>query len=89
MSEDCREPELASYAVSILPFWPSDPKLWFKQVEAQFLLRGITAQVMKFNHILTYLSQDIDTEVTHLLMNSPAENPYAFLKETLIKRTTL
>ena len=63
--------------------------LWFTQVESQFMLRGITAQVMKFHHVLANLSQEIATEVRDLLINPPEENPYDVLKETLIKRTTL
>ena len=59
--------------------------LWFTQVEAQFVLKGITAQLMKFHHILANLSQEIATEVRDLLMNPPEENPYDVLKETLIK----
>ena len=87
--QEGRDLEVAAYAIKIPPFWPSDPMLWFKQVEPQFMLRGITAQVTKFHHILANLSQEIATEVRDLLMNPPTENPYGVLKETLIKRTTL
>ena len=80
-----RYPEVAAYAVKIPLFWPSHPMLRFTQVQSQFMLRGITAQVTKFHHI----SQEIATEVRDLLLNPPAENHYDVLKETLIKRTTL
>ena len=63
--------------------------LWFTQVESQFLLRGITAQVTKFHHVLANLSQKIVTEVRELLTNPPEDNPYDVLEETLIKNTTL
>ena len=63
-----RNPEMAAYAIKIPPFWPSDPILWFTQVESQFMLRGITAQVTKFHHILANLSQEIATEVRDLLI---------------------
>ena len=89
MSEEHREPEVVAYAIKIQPFWPSDPMLWFVQVEAQLVLRGITTQLMRFHHVLANLSQKIATEVRDLLMNPPEENPYHFLKETLINRTTL
>ena len=60
--------------------------LWFGQVEAQFVLRGITAQLTKFHHILANLSQEIATEVRDLLMNPLEETPCDVLTETLIKR---
>ena len=84
-----RDLEMAAYAVKVPPFWPSDRMLWFTQVEAQFMLRGITAQLTKFHHVLTNLSQEIAIEVRDLLMNPPTENPYDVLKKTHIKRTTL
>ena len=83
-----RELEVAAYAVKIPPFWSSDPMLWFAQVEAQLVLRGITTQLMKFHHILANISQAIATEVRVLQMNPPEENPNEILKETLIKRNT-
>ena len=80
---------MAACAIKIPLFWPSDPMLWFTQVESQFMLRGITAQVTKFHHVLANLLQDIATEVRDLLINPPEENFYDVLKETLIIRTTL
>ena len=81
--------EMAAYVVKIPPSWPSNPILWFMQVESQFMLRRITAQLMKFHYVLANLSQEIATEVRDLLMNPPAENPYDVFKETLIKNTIL
>ena len=51
ISEELRDTEVAAYAIKISPFWPSDLMLWFEQVEAQFMLRGITAQLTKFHHV--------------------------------------
>ena len=85
----CREQEVAEYAIKIPPFYLPDPMLWFAQIEAQFMLRGVTAQLTKFHNILANLSQEMATKVRDLLMNSPEENLYDVLKETLIKRTTV
>ena len=38
--------------------------------------------MMKFDHVLDNLSQEITTEVKDLLINPPEENPYNALKET-------
>ena len=81
--------EVAAYAVEIPPFWLSDPMLWFMQVESQFMLRVITAQMKKFHDVLANLSQEIATKVRDLLINPPTKNPYYVLKKTLIKRTIL
>ena len=89
MPEECRDIEVAAYAITTPPFWPSNTMLWFAQVEAQFMLRGITAQLTKFHHVLANLSQTTASEVRDLLMNPPKENTYDVLKETLIKWTTL
>ena len=47
----------------------------------------IAKQEFCLAHFRTNLSQDIATEITDLLINHPAENPYDVLKETLITRT--
>ena len=60
--------------------------LWFTQVEFQFMLKGITAKVTKFHHILANLSEEIAIEVRDLLINPPTENPYNILKEPFIRK---
>ena len=83
-----RDSKVAVYVTKLPLFWPSDPMLWFTQVESQFRLRGITAQVTKFHHVLANLSQEVANEVRDLLINPPIQNSFDVLKETLIKRTT-
>lgn len=69
------------------PFWPSDPEVWFAQVEAQFATRGITAQKTKFEHIVASLSPEYATEVRDLILHPPATRPYDTLRDQLVKRT--
>ena len=47
-----------AYTIKIPPFWPTDPHIWFVQVEAQFAARGITSQHKMYHHIMGSLSRD-------------------------------
>ncbi len=71
--------------IKIPPFWPSDPELWFAQVEAQFTIKQITVQNTKYSHVVAALSPEAATEVHDLILNPPETNPH----ETLIERVSL
>lgn len=80
-------PALAAVSVKLPPFWPTDPEVWFAQVEAQFTTRGISAQKTMFDYVISSLSPEFAMEVRDLLLKPPTENPYNTLKAQLIKRT--
>lgn len=69
------------------PYWPSDPEVWFAQVEAQFSTRGITAQKTKFEYIVASLTPEYASEVRDIILRPPETRPYERLREELIKRT--
>ena len=53
-------PTVAAVSIKLLPFWPTDPKVWFAQVKAQFTTRGITAQNTRFDYISALSAQNFD-----------------------------
>lgn len=68
------------------PFAPSNPRLWFGQLETSFLLRHVTRQDMKFAQVVQLLPMEVAEEVSELIMDMPAERPYDKLKQALIER---
>ncbi|XP_064460390.1 uncharacterized protein LOC135370540 [Ornithodoros turicata] len=79
---------LSHFSVRLPPFFnQQQPQLWFAQVEAQFTLAGITAENRKFFHVISVLPPDIAMEVSDLLLQPSAQQPYSALKEAIISRT--
>ena len=77
----------ATVSVKLPPFWPSDPEIWFAQVEATFTTRRITAEKTRFDYVIASLSPEVATEIRDLVLKPPEATPYKILKEQLIRRT--
>lgn len=70
----------------IPPFWPSDPELWFAQVESQFSVAQITSEATKYSYVAGNLEAQYAAEVRDILTNPPETNQFQTLKQELIKR---
>ena len=84
---DRHESTIGAVTLKIPPFWPTDPQIWFAQVEAQFSTRGISSEKTKFDHIVASLAPEYAQEVWDLILSPPSSTPYATLKAQLIQRT--
>ena len=73
-------------SLKIPPFWPSDPQIWFAQVEAQFSTRGVTSERNKFDHVVASLAPEYAQEVRDLILSPPRTTPFGTLKTQLIER---
>jgi len=76
-----------SASIKIPPFWPTDPELWFHQVDAQFAAKDIVNSTTKYNHVVAALSPEITGVVRELIRAPPINDPYKVLKNTIIERT--
>ncbi|KAG8196267.1 hypothetical protein JTE90_023822 [Oedothorax gibbosus] len=70
-------------AVKAPPFWRGNPEIWFRQMESQFVLAGITVELTKFHYVVSALQPEELAIVGDLVMNIPVENPYTSIRDRL------
>jgi hypothetical protein len=78
-------PQIAKMAPKLPPFWESNPRVWFKQIESNFAIAGITQDTTKYNHVVASIEARYLQQVEELILDPPAVEKYAKLKERLIK----
>ncbi|CAK9829635.1 hypothetical protein ANTRET_LOCUS6938 [Anthophora retusa] len=77
---------VARVAVRIPPFWEKNPTLWFRQVESQFALSGITQDATKYHYVSANLENRYADVVGDIISNPPASEMYETIKSELIRQ---
>ncbi|XP_059225797.1 uncharacterized protein LOC131997933 [Stomoxys calcitrans] len=80
--------QISRLAVKAPPFWRADPLLWFKQMESQFLMAGVTQDATKFHTVVASIESNILEKAAEIIVNPPSENMYDTLKNKLISSFT-
>ena len=71
-------PYVARIAVKPPPFYRKSPETWFRQLESQFSLAGVTSQRTQFHHALAALPEEIACDL------DPELTSYDELKEAIL-----
>jgi hypothetical protein len=78
--------QVSRVSLKIPPFWKSNPALWFKQLESQFINCGIVQDSAKYHAVVPAIESNILSEVSDIIMKTPENNMYEKLKTTMINR---
>ncbi|XP_076247989.1 uncharacterized protein LOC143187636 [Calliopsis andreniformis] len=79
-------PAVAPVAIRVPPFWEKNPATWFRQLESQFVLSGITRDATKYHYVSANLENKYADVVIDIINNPPVSNMYETLKAELIRR---
>lgn len=83
--EDAVTPvHVARLALKPPPFWKPNPRLWFAQVEAQFVRAGISTDETKFYTVVAEIDSAVLAHASDIITSPPATGKYELLKERLI-----
>ncbi|GFT53397.1 retrovirus-related Pol polyprotein from transposon 297 [Nephila pilipes] len=74
---------IAHVSIKVPPFLRANPEIWFSQMESQFVLAGITAEITKFYHVVFALQPEELGIVGDIILNPPAVKPCAALRNRL------
>lgn len=77
--------DVAKVGLKLPPFWDKHPVLWFANIEAQFIVSGITQDATKYYSVISGLTSEILNYVSDIVLTPPETEKY----ETLILRHAL
>ncbi|BHF62288.1 hypothetical protein SprV_0200527000 [Sparganum proliferum] len=79
-------PDVSTLSFKLPPFTPSNPRVWFRQIEAVFSTSRITSERTRYSYVVQSLPFDVAVDVDDLLDPIPANDPYTQLKNAVIQR---
>nr|VZI11210.1 unnamed protein product [Spirometra erinaceieuropaei] len=65
------------------PFTPSNPRVWFRQIESVFSTSRITSERTRYSYVVKSLPFDVAVDVDDLLDPIPANEPHRKLIDTV------
>ncbi|GFT16005.1 uncharacterized protein NPIL_527151 [Nephila pilipes] len=81
--ESAATASIARVSIKVPPFCRENPEIWFSQMESQFVLAEITAEITKFHHVVSALQPEELGIVGDIILNPPAVKPYTALRNRL------
>ncbi|BHF67513.1 hypothetical protein SprV_0301054000 [Sparganum proliferum] len=79
-------PDVSTLSFKLPPFTPSNPRVWFRQIEAVFSTSRITSERTRYSYVVQSLPFDVAVDVDDLLDPIPANDPYTQLKNAVIQK---
>ncbi|VDP26847.1 unnamed protein product [Schistosoma curassoni] len=67
----------------------NNPRVWFAQIEALFMARGMRSQATKYAYVVGLLPIEIAAEVWDLIDHVRDSEPYDKIKAAVIQRTSV
>lgn len=75
--------------LKIPQFWTYCPQAWFLQIDMQFQLHNIEDDTVKYQYIVTSLSQEAILKILDIVQNPPLTQKYETIKKILCERFSL
>ncbi|VDP53108.1 unnamed protein product [Schistosoma curassoni] len=88
-TENILSPGNAISGFRLPTYGSNNPRIWFAQIVALFMARGIRSQARKCAHVVGALPIEIAAEVGDLIDHVPESEPYDKIKAAVIQRTSV
>ncbi|XP_071036422.1 uncharacterized protein [Parasteatoda tepidariorum] len=82
-STETADPEITRIAVKPPHFWRANPEMWFRQIESQFTLAGVTTESTKFHHVVSALQPEELAIISDIIISPPVHEHFIALKERM------